>query len=249
MKLLKSICLASSLIALSFSAQVKLSENPIKMKLQTKNMHIARGVQITDNTMVNGNLELSTKDDFFTFGISGSSTFVKDFKEFNYYVKLAKSGFTLSLWDISSNTAENSFDYTKNTGRIMDLSLEYKFAESFPLKLLWSTIVFGGSDRGEINHKGKIGNKYTSYIEADYPVITGKKVNLNVGAGGTFAFRNPSGIKSNLNGNTAGIINIYATASRVLEINDYKLPIELSGIWNPEAQKTYLQITVDIVSF
>jgi len=249
MKFLKSTCLLFVLFFLSLSAQEKSLYNPVKMKLQAKNMHILGGVEVTLNSIVVGSIEYSTKDNFFTFGLLGSSTLVKDFREFNYYAKLAKSGFLLTYRDVYNKPDKPAFNYEPSeTGHFMDLTLEYQFAESFPLRLLWNTVVFG-CDRKTINNKGTIGNQYTTYVEADYPVITGKKVNLKIGTGGTFAFRNPSGIKANFNGETAGIINVYATASRVLKINDYKLPIDLSGIWNPQSQKTYLQITADIVSF
>jgi len=128
------------------------------------------------------------------------------------------------------------------------VELEYQFNESFPLKLHWNTVVFGW-DRKDIDDKGTKGNKYSSYVSAYYPIIQGEKVNLTAGVGGAFALRGTKYSKENFYGKTSGIINVELTASKVVEILEYKLPISVSGIWNPQAQKTYAQIVFDLVRF
>jgi len=257
MKFLKTACLsvALGLLASNFYAQEK-TDGPLKLAIKAKNSNISKGGLVTDNFNVTGDLRFSTKDDAFTIGVFSGSSIARDYREFNYYASFSKNGFKLGIDDIynpEKNSAVyqkyNAFNYNaKETGHFIDLSLEYQFAGPYPVKLHWNTVVFG-NDRDKINKKGTEGNRYSSYISAYYPIVQGKKVNLTAGIGGAFALRSTKKIKKNLYGETAGIVNVELTASRVVEIFDHKLPISVSGIWNPQAQKTYMQIEFDLIRF
>lgn len=276
MKFLKTACLlfASTLVVSSLSAQEEKEEkySPVNMSLQVKNSHIWRGLEVSDNALIDGDLRLVDKSNTFGVGIWGATTFDTDFKEFDYYVSFKKAGFSLEVWDIFNYSKKNTkdannldgyntddaFDYSAHTtGRFIDVRLGYQLpVEKFPLNISWNTVVFG-RDRSVVKKDNtgyeKTGNNYSTYVELGYPILRNQVVDLDVAVGGAFAFRpgyNKSGKKrKNFYGETAGIVNVSLEASRTVKLGSYELPISLTGIWNPQHQKTYMQIALDVLQF
>jgi len=268
MKLLKTACLSVTLglLASNFYAQEKQekTDGPLKLAIKAQSSNIDKGGEVTDRFLVNGDLKFTTKDDLFTLGVFAASSIEKGYTEFDYYAKVQKSGFSVAVWDIfnysnlrsdsdknaSKKPEYNAFNYNgRENGRFLDFVLEYQFNDSFPLKLHWNTVFFGNPDRDVIDKKGAVGNRYSTYVSAYYPVIQGQKVDLTAGVGGTFAFREGKTNRYSLYGDTAGVINIELKATRNIEIFDHKLPVSFSGIWNPQAQRTYMQVAFELVSF
>jgi len=259
MKFFKTACLSITLglLASNFYAQEK-ADGPFKLAIKTQSSYIDKGTECTDNVTFFGDLKFSTKDNLFSIGVSSATSIVKDYNEFDYFVSFSKSGFSLSVWDVLSSsegnkkeTSKNAFNYNpKQTSHHIDVTLEYQFEEYLPLKLRWTTVVFG-RDKGTVDTKKSTkGNIYSTYVSAYYPIVQGEKVNLTAGVGGAFALRKYSKTEDNfLYGNTAGIVNIELIASRDIEIFDYKLPVYISGVWNPQSEKTYMQIGVNLVKF
>jgi len=257
MKLLKLTCisLAFGFTSMNLCAQKKLN-SPLSLSVQLKNANIWRGIESTSSSLISGNIKLSTNDNSLSIGVAGLTTFDSDSKEFNYYASYKKSGFSIEIWDIFNYSEINYLNYNTNdafnynaneSGRFIDLQLGYKFSDAFPLKLNWNTIIFG-RDRGKINEKDD-GNKYSTFVGASYPVIQNSKVDLDLGAGGAFALRNASGSKENFYGKTYGIVHINLTAHRDFIIGNYELPITFNAVWNPQNQKTYLEMAFDIIRF
>ena len=240
------IALCSTLGSLEgYSQENKI---PIDFTLQVKNMHLWRGQQVTSAAL--GAVDLNIKDNKkrFTLGLWGGAGFNGKYKEFDYYVSFEKSGFSIAVWDIynfSDDVAHNNsqmFNYRADqTGHFIDVAVAYQLQGKLPLKMSWATVLYG-RDRGALNEK----NLYSTYVSVDCPVLKHNVVNLDFGIAGAFALNKESGTKANFYGNTAGIVNINVTASKVLQLGKYKLPVAVMAMWNPENNSANLQLAVDL---
>jgi len=258
MKLLKSSCLslAFGLLSISLSAQEK-SESPLGLSVTLKNAHVWRGIEVTNSLLINSSLKISTFDDALSVGVAGNTTVEGTFKEFNHFISFEKSGFSIALWDIFNYSDGNASDYNitdaynynaSETGRFMDLELAYKLSDAFPLTISYNTIIFG-RDRGVIDKKGNIGNRYSSFVHASYPIIKDTKLDLDFGVGGAFAYRNVSGSEKNFYGDTYGIVHINLNAHKDIIIGKYEIPFLFEAIWNPKSKKSHFVISLDIIRF
>lgn len=278
-----ALLLAASFVSSSYG-QNELTEKsiPVDLALELKTSHIWRGIEVTDNLLMDANVRLMDKSKTFALGIWGASTFTQDFKEFDYYVGFYKSGFSLEVWDVlnfsqknqygidnlGGYNTEDAFNYkARETGHFVDVRLNYNFGESFPLKLGWNTVVFG-RDRAQITDFGlgnsvenyttlnKIvsKNRYSTYVEADYQVLKGDIVDVNIGVAAAFALKQAKiggeKIKGNFYGDKDGFANASLTVSKNLKFsNNYNLPISVTAVWNTFAKKTYLQVAMQVVKF
>ncbi|MCD7935509.1 MAG: hypothetical protein LUG98_01470 [Tannerellaceae bacterium] len=221
---------------------------PVDFSLQIKNMHLWRGIQVTNSALTAVDLGYRTRDKSFGFGVWGGASFDGKFKEFDYYISYSKSGFTIALWDIynfSPGATYNNhqvFNYKAHqTGHFVDLSIGYRFQGNVPLGLSWATIIHG-RDRGSENAK----NLYSTYVSADYPVMRHQWVNLDFGLAAAFALDKEGGTSANFYGHKAGIVNINVTASKRVKIGNFVLPVSAMVMWNPVENNANLQLALDI---
>lgn len=240
-----SLCLLPSL---SLLAQDEEKYTPVDFSLQLKNMHLWRGLQVTNTALGAVDLHLKDKSNSFTVGLWGGAGFTGDYKEFDYYMSYSKSGFTVALWDIynfSKDATYNNrqvFNYSaRDTGHFIDLSVAYRFQGSFPLNISWATVIFG-RDRGASNEK----NLYSTYVSMDYPVLRGGIVDVDLGVAGAFALNPEEGTDAHFYAKDAGIVNINVTASKKLKFGNYTLPVSVMGMFNPANNEANLQIALDI---
>lgn len=172
----------------------------------------------------------------------------------NHYLSVAKSGFTFELWDVynfSTDASHNKeyFNYNaKETGRFLDASLKYRFSGKYPFQFMWATILFG-RDRGALNQY----NRYSSYIEVEYPIYRSEIINFDLGIGGAFAMkkeRNGDGKKIGAHfwGDNPGITNISLKASKDISFCNYNIPISIYGMWNPEGNRANIQVALTLFS-
>ncbi|WP_029904225.1 hypothetical protein [Prevotella sp. 10(H)] len=238
-------CLLPSLCSV---AQNDEKYTPIDFSLQLKNMHLWRGLQVTNTALGAVDLHFKDKSNSFAVGLWGGAGFTGDYREFDYYVSYSKSGFTVAVWDIynfSKDATYNNrqvFNYSaRETGHFIDISLAYRFQGNFPLNISWATIFFG-RDRGALNEK----NLYSTYVSMDYPVLRGKVVDVSLGVAGAFALNPEKGTDANFYAKDAGIVNINITASKKLQLGSYTLPVSVMGMFNPANNEANLQIALDI---
>lgn len=268
MKILKylALALAISLSSLPMKAQEesKQKDIPVDFKLQLKNMHLWRGLQVTNSAVAATDISVSTKNKMFTFGLWGGAGIDGKYKEFDYYASFQHKGFKLAVWDIynfSDGAAYPTgktdlegkvipkelklFNYRgRETAHFVDVSLSYTFQGNFPLTLGWSTIVHG-RDRGEMNKK----NFYSSYVSASYPVLRDKFIDLELGIAGAFALDGEKGTSANFYAKSAGIVNVNFVASKNIVIGSYTLPVSVMGMWNPANSDGNIQVALDLITF
>lgn len=137
------------------------------------------------------------------------------------------------------------FNYSaRTTGRFLDAQLAYQFGSRFPLRLLWSTIVFG-RDRNAAN----TANKYSTFVYAEYPLYRQDGWNISAGCGGTFALQK-GGDRSTFYSHRPGVIHVQLHAARQLPLTPhYSLPVHVTAVWNPEANRAFLQVGAQLLRF
>ncbi|HCO66508.1 MAG TPA: hypothetical protein DIT04_01955 [Dysgonomonas sp.] len=221
---------------------------PVDFSLQLKNMHLWRGIQVSNSALTAVDLNLKDKSGNFKVGIWGGASFDSKFKEFDYYVSYSNSGFSIAVWDIynfSPGVAHNNrqaFNYSaRETGHFIDLSVAYRFQGSFPLNISWATVIFG-RDRGALNEK----NLYSTYVSMDYPILRGNVVDLDLGVAGAFALDPEKGTNANFYSKDAGIVNINLTASKDVKIGSYTLPVSVMAMFNPANNEANIQLALNI---
>ncbi|EGJ70785.1 hypothetical protein Bcop_0567 [Bacteroides coprosuis DSM 18011] len=246
-------CFLTLLLALfcipGFSQE--LTDAPIDFSLQVKNMHLLRGQQVTNAALADVDIHVFDKNKMFKAGLWGAASFNGVYREFDYYVSFEKAGFSIALWDIYNfSTNETGWNHDKvfnysarETGHFLDLAVAYQFQGKFPLKISWATVLFG-RDRGGFDLNTK--NRYSTYVSLDCPVLRHHVVNLDFGIAGAFALDKYSGTKANFYGDTAGIVNVNMTASKVLNIGKFKLPVSAMAMWNPMQNIANIQVAFDL---
>lgn len=186
----------------------------------------------------------------FSFGVWGGINAQGTYKEFNYVLKYNNGGFsailadTYNFSDYATYNHDNFFDYNSSTtGRFLDLRLAYRFGEGFPLRVGWSTILFG-RDRNSENTE----NRFSTYCSLEYPILNRGKWRIDAKLGGAFTL-NSCGESANFYGSTAGIVNIAMVVTRDIEIKEYHLPVSMTAMFNPDSNQAYLQLAVRLFSF
>lgn len=243
--ILSIVCL---LCSSGLYAQNAEKYNPVDFSLQLKNMHLWRGLQVTNTALAAVDLNLKDKSKSFTIGLWGGAGFTGDYKEFDYYMSYEKNGFKIALWDIynfskgATYNNEEVFNYkARETGHFIDLSVSYRFQGGFPLNVSWATVIFG-RDRGALNEK----NLYSTYVSMDYPVLRGNLVDVDLGIAGAFALSPEKGTDAHFYADDAGIVSVNVTASKKIQIGSYTLPVSVMGMWNPANNEANLQIALNI---
>lgn len=228
-----------------------------------QNNHLWRGLIITDKPVVMGNLSYALdKDKKWKVGIWGASSMTDDkdgthYKEINYYVQYSNGRLYIGLWDLFNsrniNTAvasDDIFNYSnRKTAHIIDLRTNYTFGPAFPLNIEADIMLYGGANAGEVvlepdgTYKK---NKYSTYVQASYPVIKDKKVNLNAFVGAGFALNDERFLYGN-GTNSFDIVNVGVKATKSLKITEhYTLPVSMMAMWNPSNKFARIQLAATV---
>lgn len=116
---------------------------PFSFNLKAKNMHLWKGLRVTDAPVLDVDLNYSSRDGKFKAGLWGGAGVTGYYTEFDYYASYSTNGFSLSVWDINNYSDfpdAGIFDYDRSTtSHFIDVTLGYAF-KPIPLKLSWSTI-------------------------------------------------------------------------------------------------------------
>ncbi|WP_292009965.1 hypothetical protein [Chryseobacterium sp.] len=264
-RLLMIVCLGILGIGnvLAQEAEKPEEESRLDFTANIQNNHLWRGLIITDKPVVMGNLSYALdKDKKWKIGIWGASSLSDDsdgthYKEINYYIQYSNDRFYIGLWDlfnsrnINTEVASNDiFNYSsRRTSHIIDLRTNYTFGKSFPLNIEADIMLYGGANSGEIKLKpdGKYkSNRYSTYVQASYPVITGKKVNLNAFVGAGFALNSSTFLYGN-GENSFDVVNMGLKADKTLKLSEhYSLPLMMMVMWNPSQKFARIQLAATV---
>lgn len=237
---------------LSFVAAAALSATShaqMHLGVDLQNNHLWRGIEVADGCVILTDLGYTFAKGHATVGLWGGCDTRGTYKEFNHYVSMNASGFELSAWDtynFSPDATYNNrqyFNYSAHeTGRFLNCTLSYRIQkEQFPLLLSWSTIMFG-RDRSSDNSQ----QKYSTFVYAELPIYKKDGWIMEAGVGGAFALHE-AGEKAHFYGDTPGVVHAQLKVSRELHIGSYNIPVHVMGMWNPQADKAYLQIGLHLI--
>ena len=213
--------------------------------LQLKNMHLWKGLHVTDAPMTAVDLNYTSKNGFFKAGVWGGRGFNGDYTEFDYYVSFMHKGWSLAIWDINNYSDfpdAKIFDYDRSaTSHFIDVTLAYQF-QKVPLKLSWSTIVQGRDTF--INDDGQLRNAYSNYVEASYVILDKSNWSLSGLVGGSWSFA-PQ--EAHFYGDEPGITNVGFIYNRDLNIFDkFILPVSATASWNPVQDYGAIQVAFNL---
>ncbi|MFI3263304.1 MAG: hypothetical protein R3Y26_10425 [Rikenellaceae bacterium] len=233
-----------SVVSFVSFAQLHMSAN-----IQTN--HLWRGGEVADGIVVTYDLDYVPFGENFSVGFWGGTNVLGAYKEFNFVAKYNKGGFSAALADTynfsdyATYNNDKFFDYkSSTTGRFLDAKLAYRFGEKFPLRIGWSTIVFG-RDRNADNTK----NKFSTYCSLEYPVYNKEMWRVDTKVGGAFALNNSKGEKANFYGEKADLVNVSLIVTRNIDIKGYRVPVSATAMFNPDSNKAYFQLAVQLFSF
>lgn len=229
-----------------------------------KNMHLWHGFVVHPGAMLATNLEFNSRNKKFTFGVWGGASFAgtdvvnkntgenvnAQYKEFSIYTlyRFSETFFIEAVTHNNYTGVEERGDvlhywsYDKTQGyNFVDISFGYNITPNTLLYL--ATIVGGGSGDYEVQDDGSFKDSWTHYFEVKSKVWEKDDSSLSLFAGGAWSFITDKTFYTEGAGN---MINVGATFNKNITIGNYKLPVEVTAMWNPEQEKTVLQVDFTI---
>lgn len=214
--------------------------------------HLWRGLEVSKGITLNDEFAISDNNNHFRFGFWGGMQIDGDYKEADWYASYTIGGFNIALWDIfnfSDGIYSNEKQYryfnwsSHDTGHFLDLSIGYNFGKSFPLQLTWATII-AGRDRGTFNKQ----QLYTTWVQAAYTVYENDHWKVDASVAGNFALNNyDENDGKTFYGDNAGINDIRVGATYKLKIGKHPMPITSQMMFNPEANKAYFRVAINLL--
>ncbi|MFY0715308.1 hypothetical protein J1D01_16725 [Seonamhaeicola sp. NFXS20] len=229
-----------------------------------KNMHLWHGFVVHPGAMVATSLQYNSRNKKFTFGVWGGASFTTvdvvnkntgenvaaHYQEFSIYTayRLSNKFFVEAVTHNNYTGVEERGDvlhywsYDKTQGyNFVDISFGYNISSKILLYL--ATIVGGGAGDYEVQTDGSLKNSWTHYFEVNSKVWEKADANLLLFAGGAWSFITDKTFYTEGAGN---LINVGVTFSDKIRIGNHKLPIGVTAMWNPEQEKTVLQLDVTL---
>lgn len=137
-----------------------------------QNMILWRGIEVADGLILSSDLSVSDPSGRFTVGFLGGSNTRGSYKELSQYIIYTHGRFqikAIDTYNFSPGATYNNkefFNYKPDeTGRFIDLMLNYTGDRKFPLELSLSTLVYG-RDR-DLDNSKKI---YSSFVYVGYTI-------------------------------------------------------------------------------
>ncbi|MHA7941472.1 hypothetical protein ACJOV8_000120 [Formosa sp. 3Alg 14/1] len=247
------------------SAQEELSAddyNPFRIGAHLKNMHLWHGFVVHPGAVIATELEYNSRNKKFTFGLWGGASFSSTdvynentgenvgayYKEVSIYTKyrLSERFFVEAVSHNNFTGVEERGDdlhywsWDKTQGyNFVDVSFGYKVTPNTLLYL--ATIIGGGSGDYEVEADGTLKNSWTQYFEVNSVVWKNQNSNLSLFVGGAWSFFTD---KTFYTEGAGGVVNVGATFNKDLYIVKYKVPVSVTAMWNPEEEKTVLQLDI-----
>ena len=217
---------------------------PFDFNLQLKNMHLWKGLRVTDAPMTAADINYTSRDGRFKAGLWGGAGFNGYYSEFDYYVSYTVNGFSVSIWDINNSSDfpdAKIFDYDRSTtSHFIDVTVGYEF-DQLPLKLSWSTLVQGRDTY--VNSAGQLRNAFSNYVEASYTVLEKKDWSLSLYAGGAFSFAS----EAHFYGDKPNFTNLGVVYAKEINVfNSYIIPASATAMWNPEQEYGAIQVALTL---
>lgn len=229
-----------------------------------KNMHTWHGFVVHPGAMIATNLEFNSRDSKFTLGVWGGASLTTvdvtnkntgenvaaHYQEFSLYTKYRFSDkFFIEAVSHNNYTGVEErgdvlhyWSYDKTQGyNFVDLNFGYNITPNTLLYL--ATIVNGGSGDYEVQTDGSLENSWTHYFEVSSKVWEKDDSSLSLFAGGAWSFITDKTFYTEGAGN---LINVGATFNKNVKLGSYNLPIGVTAMWNPEKEKTVLQVDFTI---
>ncbi|XMO86861.1 hypothetical protein AAFN75_00860 [Algibacter sp. AS12] len=229
-----------------------------------KNMHLWHGFVVHPGAMLATNLEYNSRDKKFTFGLWGGASLTTvdvvnkntgenvgaHYQEFSLYTKYRFSDkfFIEAVTHNNYTGVEERGDvlhywsYDKTQGyNFVDLNFGYNISPN--TLLYFATILSGGSGDYEVQEDGSLEDSWTHYFEVTSKVWEKQDANLSLFVGGAWSFVTDKTFYTEGAGN---LINVGATYGDKIKIGNHKLPIGVTAMWNPEKEKTVLQVDITI---
>ncbi|HJT75399.1 MAG TPA: hypothetical protein VJ720_15290, partial [Chitinophaga sp.] len=217
---------------------------PFNVNLQVRNIYIWRGFRVSNAPISDIDVHYLSKDGSFQAGFWGGAGFDGTYKEFDYYLKYTKGGFSAAIWDINNFTDfpnAGLFDYKRSTtSHFVDVGVAYSFNMKLPLTVSWNTIVAGRDTY--VKENGDRANAYSNYVQLDQVLWKQADYNLHVFVGGGFAF----GREQNFYGNKPNVVNAGFTLNKDLVIFSYHMPVSATVMFNPEKKIGGLQLVANL---
>ncbi|WP_434036584.1 hypothetical protein [Formosa sp. 4Alg 33] len=247
------------------SAQEELSAddyNPFRIGAHLKNMHLWHGFVVHPGAVIATELEYNSRNKKFTFGLWGGASFSSTdvyneytgenvgayYKEVSIYTKyrfserffveaVSHNNFT-GVEERGDDLHYWSWDKTQGYN-FVDVSFGYNVTPNTLLYL--ATIIGGGSGDYEVEADGTLKNSWTQYFEVNSVVWKNQNSNLSLFVGGAWSFFTD---KTFYTEGAGGVVNVGATFNKDLYIVKYKVPVSVTAMWNPEEEKTVLQLDI-----
>jgi len=216
------------------------TDSPISVSVDLMSRYIWRGSDFGASPSIQPGIEYSKKG--FAIGAWGAYAInYQGYQESDLYLGYTfyKDMFTVMITDYyfqSDLTNVNYFDYKKNTtGHVFEATVAFNGTKKLPLSLMVATNIYG-ADATKINDDGTQGdNQFSTYAELSYSF---KHFDLFAGANLTEPNRDKG--ETGYYGNYRGFVNIGITSTKNIKITkEYSLPLTLSVITNPQAEKIY----------
>ena len=234
---------------------------PFNIHMHLKNMHTWHGFVVTPSPMVATSLEYNSKNKKFVFGLWGGAGFSGDpittndgdrvnvnYKEVSIYTSyhITNKFFVETVSHNNYTGVEERGDvlhywsYKKTQGyNFVDLNFGYQVTKKTSLYL--ATIIAGRAGDYEVQRDGSLKDSYTHYLEVKHKVWEKENNSLTLFTGGAFSFLTD---KTFYTDQKANIINVGAVYARTVKAGSFSFPIEMTAMWNPEKQKTVLQVDI-----
>jgi hypothetical protein len=227
------------------SGPVEKKYRPFDVNIQVRNLYIWRGFRVSNAPISDVDMHYVSKNGSFQGGFWGGAGWNGQYREFDYYLKYTKNGFTAAIWDINNFTDypnASLFNYDiGTTSHFIDVGVGYTFTKMrLPLTVSWNTIVLGRDFYQKKN--GDLANAYSNYVQLDQVLWASDSYNLHVFVAGGFAF----GTKKNFYGNEPNVVNTGFTLNKDLVLFNYHIPISATAMLNPEGKTGALQLIANL---
>ncbi len=147
-------------------------------------------------------------------------------KEFDINLSYSLDNFSITVSDYWWSGVNQPYGHYKDS-HFFEGTLAYRFCESFPLSLSWSTM-FAGADK---NEKGKL--QGSTYINASYPISLPADITLTPAIG----FTPWKGYYHN----KVAFTDVSLKANKNIKVTDkFSIPVFIQAIATPVYDRTYL---------
>ena len=229
-----------------------------------KNMHVWHGLVVQSGPIFATTLEYNSFNEKLTFGFWGGASFFgtdvwnnttqeyvsANYKEFSIYAlyRLTDNFFIEAVTHNNFTGVEERGDelhfwrYDKTQGyNFVDVNFGWNVTPNTLLYL--ATIVAGQSGDYEVQDDGDLKDSWTHYLEVKSKVWEKDSYKLSLFAAGAWSFTTDKTFYTEGQGN---FVNVGAALNKDLFLGDYKMPIEVTAMWNPEKEITVLQLDINL---